>query len=57
VIVDWKPLKCPIDVKFHTEDPKVVVGKFYDRVHRWMCSKTIVDCFEALIRAYYVGGG
>jgi len=47
----------PLDVKFQTEDPKVVVGKFCDRGHRWMCSKTIVDCVEALIGAYYMGGG
>ncbi|XP_047170030.1 endoribonuclease Dicer homolog 3a isoform X2 [Vigna umbellata] len=50
-------LEVPLDVKFHTEDPKVVVGKFCDRGHRWMCSKTISDCVEALIGAYYVGGG
>ena len=46
-----------MDRKFHTEDPKVVVGKFCDRGHRWMCSKTISDCVEALIGAYHVGGG
>jgi len=50
-------LEVPLDVKFQTEDPKVVVGKFCDRGHRWMCSKTISDCVEALIGAYYVGGG
>ncbi|KAJ1382263.1 Ribonuclease III domain [Sesbania bispinosa] len=50
-------LEVPLDVKFHTEDPKVVVGKLCDRGHRWMCSKTIADCVEALIGAYYVGGG
>ncbi|KAL2346622.1 hypothetical protein Fmac_000622 [Flemingia macrophylla] len=49
--------EVPLDGKFHTEDPKVVVGKFCDRGHRWMCSKTISDCAEALIGAYYVGGG
>ncbi|XP_020236555.1 endoribonuclease Dicer homolog 3a isoform X2 [Cajanus cajan] len=49
--------EVPLDGKFHTEDPKVVVGKFCDRGHRWMCSKTISDCVEALIGAYYVGGG
>lgn len=47
----------PLDGNFHTEDPKVVVGKLCDRGHRWMCSKTIADCVEALIGAYYVGGG
>ncbi|XP_061374875.1 endoribonuclease Dicer homolog 3a isoform X2 [Gastrolobium bilobum] len=50
-------LEVPLDVKFHTEDPKIVVGKFCDRGHRWICSKTIADCVEALIGAYYVGGG
>ncbi|MCH82405.1 endoribonuclease dicer 3a-like, partial [Trifolium medium] len=49
-------LEVPLD-KFHTEDPKKVVGKLCDRGHRWMCSKTIADCVEALIGAYYVGGG
>ncbi|MED6203666.1 helicase [Stylosanthes scabra] len=39
------------------QHPKVVVGKLCDRGHRWMCSKTISDCVEALIGAYYVGGG
>ncbi|KAF5190912.1 Endoribonuclease dicer-like protein, partial [Thalictrum thalictroides] len=34
-----------------------MVGKACDRGHRWMCSKTISDCAEALIGAYYVGGG
>lgn len=47
----------PLDKKFLTEDPKVVVGKHCDRGHRWMVSKTISDCVEALIGAYYVGGG
>lgn len=47
----------PLDSKFQTEDTKVVVGKCCDRGHRWMGSKTISDCVEALIGAYYVGGG
>lgn len=47
----------PFDAKFITEDPQVVVGKLCDRGHRWMCSKTIADCVEALIGAYHVGGG
>lgn len=46
-----------MDGKFQTEDPKVVVGKLCDQGHRWMCSKTISDCVEALIGAYYVVGG
>ncbi|XP_042485493.1 endoribonuclease Dicer homolog 3a [Macadamia integrifolia] len=56
--------KCPVDTnevplgrKFITVDTSVVVGKVCDRGHRWMCSKTIADCVEALIGAYYVGGG
>lgn len=50
-------LEVLLDGKFQTEDPKVVVGKCCDRGHRWMGSKTIADCAEALIGAYYVGGG
>ncbi|KAH0698362.1 hypothetical protein KY285_015597 [Solanum tuberosum] len=49
--------RVPLDKKFLTEDPKEVVGKHCDRGHRWMGSKTISDCVEALIGAYYVGGG
>ncbi|KAK7853798.1 endoribonuclease dicer like protein 3 [Quercus suber] len=58
------PCKCgvdtpevPLDAKFHTEDPKVLIGNSCDKGHRWMSSKTIADCVEALIGAYYVGGG
>lgn len=47
----------PLDIKFSTEDPKIVVGKCCDRGHRWMGSKTISDCLEALIGAFYVSGG
>ncbi|PIA43114.1 hypothetical protein AQUCO_02000511v1 [Aquilegia coerulea] len=47
----------PLESKFVTEDTKIVVGKACDRGHRWMCSKTISDCVEALVGAYYVGGG
>ncbi|XP_054814842.1 endoribonuclease Dicer homolog 3a-like isoform X2 [Prosopis cineraria] len=50
-------LEVPLDEKFQSEDPKIVVGKFCDRRHRWICSKTIADCVEALIGAYHVGGG
>lgn len=50
-------LEVPLDEKFHTEDPKIVVGKLCNRGHRWMCSKTIADCVEGLIGAYHVGGG
>ncbi|GKV00034.1 hypothetical protein SLEP1_g12795 [Rubroshorea leprosula] len=49
--------EVPLDPKFQTEDPKIKVGKCCDRHHRWMVSKTISDCVEALIGAYYVGGG
>ncbi|XVF35247.1 hypothetical protein REPUB_Repub18cG0129200 [Reevesia pubescens] len=50
-------LEVPLDKKFQTEDLKVKVGKSCDRGHRWMCSKTISDCVEALIGAYYISGG
>ncbi|KAM6559383.1 hypothetical protein CsatA_028622 [Cannabis sativa] len=50
-------LEVPLDQKFQTEDPKVVLGKTCDKGHRWMGSKTIADCVEALVGAYYVGGG
>lgn len=43
--------------KFFTEDIKIMIGKACDRGHHWMGSKTISDCVEALIGAYYVGGG
>ncbi|KAL5559568.1 hypothetical protein UlMin_035779 [Ulmus minor] len=50
-------LEVPVEGNFQTEDPKIVVGKSCDKGHRWMCSKTIADCVEALVGAYYVGGG
>ncbi|KAK4283890.1 hypothetical protein QN277_000793 [Acacia crassicarpa] len=50
-------LEVPLDEKFQSDDPKIVVGKLCDRHHRWICSKTISDCVEALIGAYFVGGG
>ncbi|CAI9755614.1 unnamed protein product [Fraxinus pennsylvanica] len=49
--------EVPMDDKFVTEDEKLVVGKSCDKGHRWMGSKTVSDCVEALIGAYYVGGG
>ncbi|PRQ25534.1 putative ribonuclease III post-transcriptional gene silencing PAZ-Argonaute family [Rosa chinensis] len=49
-------LEVPLDSRFQTEKA-VKVGKFCDKGHRWMNSKTIADCVEALIGAYYVGGG
>lgn len=38
-------------------DKSIVIGKPCDKGHRWICSKTISDCVEAIIGAYYVGGG
>ncbi|KZV28338.1 endoribonuclease Dicer3a [Dorcoceras hygrometricum] len=49
--------EVPLDDKFVTGDVKIIVGSTCDRGHRWMYSKTISDCAEALIGAYYVGGG
>nr|GLL32084.1 endoribonuclease Dicer homolog 3 [Ipomoea trifida] len=50
-------LQVPVDGKFFRDDEKVELGQCCDRGHRWMVSKTISDCVEALIGAYYVGGG
>ncbi|KAK9101564.1 hypothetical protein Scep_024994 [Stephania cephalantha] len=50
-------LEVPLENKYYTEDNKIVVGVTCDKGHRWMCSKTIADCVEALIGAYYIGGG
>lgn len=51
-------LMCvPMERRYITEDSSVVLGKPCDKGHRWMCSKTIADCVEALVGAYYVGGG
>lgn len=56
------PCKCkvpkvPSEI-LHTDDDKsIVIGKACDSGHRWICSKSISDCVEALIGAYYVGGG
>ncbi|KAK4785139.1 hypothetical protein SAY86_001828 [Trapa natans] len=49
--------EVPLDPKFQSEDPKVKHGKACDRGHRWLISKTISDCIEALIGAYYIAGG
>ncbi|CAD6212969.1 unnamed protein product [Miscanthus lutarioriparius] len=58
------PCNCGIETAFVplsggyiSDDPSFVVGKPCDRGHRWMCSKTVSDCVEALVGAYYVGGG
>ncbi|KAI3514025.1 hypothetical protein L1887_12341 [Cichorium endivia] len=50
-------IDVPIDTKYRTEDPKIMIGKYCDVGHRWMGSKTVSDCVEALVGAYYVGGG
>ncbi|VAH16535.1 unnamed protein product [Triticum turgidum subsp. durum] len=47
----------PTNGRYISDDPSFVVGKPCDRAHRWMCSKAISDCVEALVGAYYVGGG
>ncbi|XP_039124414.1 endoribonuclease Dicer homolog 3a-like isoform X1 [Dioscorea cayenensis subsp. rotundata] len=49
--------EVPQKVIYEKEDKTIVIGKACDNGHRWMCSKTISDCVEALIGAYYVGGG
>ncbi|KMS95354.1 hypothetical protein BVRB_009010 [Beta vulgaris subsp. vulgaris] len=49
--------EVPLDSKYRTIDENVVIGKSCDRGHRWLVSKSIADCVEALIGAYYVGGG
>ncbi|KAH7690356.1 endoribonuclease Dicer protein [Dioscorea alata] len=49
--------EVPIETKFITEETSIVMGKACDKGHRWMCSKTIADCVEALIGAYYAAGG
>ncbi|XP_008793257.2 endoribonuclease Dicer homolog 3a-like [Phoenix dactylifera] len=49
--------EVPKKIIHETEDKYVVIGKACDKGHRWICSKTISDCAEALIGAYYVGGG
>ncbi|KAL3645874.1 Dicer dimerization domain [Castilleja foliolosa] len=49
--------EVPLDSKFCSEDITLMLGKACDKGHRWMVSKTVSDCVEALIGAYYVGGG
>uniref|UniRef100_A0ACD5XC55 Uncharacterized protein n=1 Tax=Avena sativa TaxID=4498 RepID=A0ACD5XC55_AVESA len=58
------PCNCSLDSKVVTQDidadddkPIVKIGQLCDKGHRWLCSKTISDCVEAIIGAYYVGGG
>ncbi|KAJ0848787.1 putative ribonuclease III [Helianthus annuus] len=50
-------IEVPIDTKYHTEDPKILTGKCCDMGHRWLGSKTVSDCVEALVGAYFVDGG
>ncbi|CAK7352744.1 unnamed protein product [Dovyalis caffra] len=50
-------LEVPLDPKFQTESTAIKVGKSCDSGHRWMGSKTISDCVESVIGAYYVSGG
>ncbi|KAK1669062.1 hypothetical protein QYE76_057221 [Lolium multiflorum] len=57
------PCNCSLDevvtrdIDAVDEKPIVKIGQMCDKGHRWMCSKTISDCVEAIIGAYYVGGG
>ncbi|XP_047049658.1 endoribonuclease Dicer homolog 3a-like [Lolium rigidum] len=58
------PCNCSVDSEVVTQDihvvedtPTVKIGQACDKGHRWICSKTISDCVEAVIGAYYVGGG
>lgn len=46
-----------INSKYQSEDTKILLGKWYDVGHRWMGSKTVSDCVEALVGAYYVEAG
>ncbi|XP_024966955.1 endoribonuclease Dicer homolog 3a isoform X2 [Cynara cardunculus var. scolymus] len=50
-------IEVPIHSKYHSKDAQNLIGKCCDMGHRWMGSKTISDCVEALIGAYYVAGG
>ncbi|GFP81473.1 endoribonuclease dicer homolog 3 [Phtheirospermum japonicum] len=49
--------EVPLDSKFCSENINLMLGKACDKGHRWIVSKTVSDCVEALIGAYYVGGG
>ncbi|VFQ64542.1 unnamed protein product [Cuscuta campestris] len=50
-------LEVPVNNDFSRDDEQVEFGQCCDKGHRWIVSKTISDCVEALIGAYYVGGG
>ncbi|KAL0678091.1 hypothetical protein Bca4012_006072 [Brassica carinata] len=58
------PCKCgidsrevPLEPRFFTENMTIKIGKSCDMGHRWTVSKSVSDCAEALIGAYYVSGG
>ncbi|KAH0922625.1 hypothetical protein HID58_022643, partial [Brassica napus] len=58
------PCKCgidsrevPLEPRFFTENMTIKIGKACDMGHRWTVSKSVSDCAEALIGAYYVSGG
>ncbi|CAL5041650.1 unnamed protein product [Urochloa decumbens] len=58
------PCECPVNSEVVTKDvhriddsKSIIIGNACDKGHRWICSKTISDCVEAIIGAYYVGGG
>ncbi|TVU36101.1 hypothetical protein EJB05_18017 [Eragrostis curvula] len=53
------PCECPetSEAVFEDSNKSIVIGKPCDKGHRWICSKTISDCVESIIGAYYVGGG
>ncbi|PWA49555.1 Argonaute/Dicer protein, PAZ [Artemisia annua] len=50
-------IEVPVDPKYQTEDPTIHTGKCCDMGHRWLSSKTVSDCVESLVGAYFVGGG
>ncbi|CAH8391700.1 unnamed protein product [Eruca vesicaria subsp. sativa] len=58
------PCKCgidtrevPLEPRFFTENMTIKIGKSCDTGHRWTVSKSVSDCAEALIGAYYISGG
>ncbi|XP_031478988.1 endoribonuclease Dicer homolog 3a-like [Nymphaea colorata] len=62
----WRPVPCkcgvdsrevPLTHPTDVENSAIKIGVACDLGHRWLCSKTVSDCLEALIGAYYVSGG
>lgn len=49
--------KAPMKIISERDEGALVIGRACDKGHRWLCSKTVADCVEALVGAYYVGGG